>query len=785
MKHMLHFMAFCALLCLIGFQAQSQIAMPGGSVIAAPGLWTAKTDMPAEKVNHGAAVLNGNVYIFGGSGTMGVSLDTYIYNIATDTWTTAPASAALQIGRISPMVEAVNGKIYIIGGYSQLAPLRISSTVLEFDPASSLLATKATMPLPVAGAGSFVSNNKIFILGGCGTGGWNADMKDTIQIYDPAANTWTVSPSKLPVLMRTFATAKLGDQVVIAGGYSKNATPIIKSTWSGQISGDEITWTKVDDYPAGEINRMSAGASATKMYFSSGQLSAGSATTGKTYILHPDTKTWEAVDDNPTPAHSACPLMYDGSGAMLLIGGRNATSPSMKNVAGFMTEKKPNMVVSTQQIDVKLNLNRSKELTMGISNTGAALLTWNATIDPSSATWLKLSATSGDLQPDAAASPTVNLSSKGLGAGTYTATIKITSNDAQHATKDIPVTFILQSDPIRDKKVLLEEFTGTWCPWCPYGVDKIHELEARFGDKMAVASHHYNDAMMILDPKTIVFYLKGSYFPGATIDRTKFAVEADTIVDREAWTFRVNDILTATPLAPVGISFAQKQYNPANKQMNGKIAVKFYEDVNKATKITIMQTESGLNYKQNKANWTPPVLDPFFHENVVRQIIPDHFGDVLTSAPTTSGSTVEYEYSFTSVDSVWANSQIVVIVAEDAGASIGPVLQTYSEGLIEGVEGISPVEPSIAPTEYALLQNYPNPVASGITHISYNLPKSSSVRLAVFDMLGRQVATLADGIEQSGFHTVQWNAQGLNAGVYLCKFEADGVTLTRSITVVK
>jgi hypothetical protein len=160
--------------------------------------------------------------------------------------------------------------------------------------------------------------------------------------------------------------------------------------------------------------------------------------------------------------------------------------------------------------------------------------------------------------------------------------------------------------------------------------------------------------MSILDPNTIVYYLKGSYFPGATIDRTKFPAEKDTIVDRDSWSKNIGNVLTAKPLAPIGIAFTKKQFNPSNHQMNCTVGVKFYEDVSTPLKITIIQTESGHNYKQSKANWNPSILNPYFHEHVVRQMVPDHFGEQLTSGPTSNGTFVEHEFSFTSVDSVFA-----------------------------------------------------------------------------------------------------------------------------------
>ncbi len=79
-------------------------------------------------------------------------------------------------------------------------------------------------------------------------------------------------------------------------------------------------------------------------------------------------------------------------------------------------------------------------------------------------------------------------------------------------------------------------------------------------------------------------------------------------------------------------------------------------------------------------------------------------------------------------------------------------------------------------TGFLLEQNYPNPFNSQ-TAISYQLPAPSGVEgsaaswvnLRVFDLLGREVATLVNGIRASGTHTVQWNAGFLPSGMYVCR----------------
>jgi hypothetical protein len=80
----------------------------------------------------------------------------------------------------------------------------------------------------------------------------------------------------------------------------------------------------------------------------------------------------------------------------------------------------------------------------------------------------------------------------------------------------------------------------------------------------------------------------------------------------------------------------------------------------------------------------------------------------------------------------------------------------------------------LAPDEFALAQNYPNPFNPS-TKISFSLAVDSKVSLKVFDILGQEVAALINQDLTQGVHTYDFNAVGLNSGVYFYKIEANGV----------
>lgn len=106
----------------------------------------------------------------------------------------------------------------------------------------------------------------------------------------------------------------------------------------------------------------------------------------------------------------------------------------------------------------------------------------------------------------------------------------------------------------------------------------------------------------------------------------------------------------------------------------------------------------------------------------------------------------------------------------------------YRRPLGEVATGVS--ETSDAPSPVRLFQNRPNPF-NPVTTISYSLSRAGMVSLRVHDILGRVVATLADGYQTPGLYKVTFNAENLSSGVYFSTLTAEGQSVTRKLLVVK
>ena len=166
--------------------------------------WTLKTPMPTARARFGTAVYENKIYCIGGySATIDNETNYFdlhineVYDPTTDTWET---KASLTTARHCPATNMVNGKIYVIGGYS-ITSHSILNINEVYDPASNTWATRSPPPLQIGGSASVVLDNKIYTLG------QNSSAWDIfIQVYDPATDIWIIKGST-PV--SSFASAAL------------------------------------------------------------------------------------------------------------------------------------------------------------------------------------------------------------------------------------------------------------------------------------------------------------------------------------------------------------------------------------------------------------------------------------------------------------------------------------------------------------------------------------------------------------------------------------------------
>lgn len=99
-------------------------------------------------------------------------------------------------------------------------------------------------------------------------------------------------------------------------------------------------------------------------------------------------------------------------------------------------------------------------------------------------------------------------------------------------------------------------------------------------------------------------------------------------------------------------------------------------------------------------------------------------------------------------------------------------------------DSTSSVEYESAITDFYLEQNYPNPFNPN-TKIGYSIPVDGFVKLAVYNLLGEEVATLHNSQQKAGHYEVNFDARGLSSGIYIYKIETTNFTASRKLVLIK
>ena len=103
--------------------------------------------------------------------------------------------------------------------------------------------------------------------------------------------------------------------------------------------------------------------------------------------------------------------------------------------------------------------------------------------------------------------------------------------------------------------------------------------------------------------------------------------------------------------------------------------------------------------------------------------------------------------------------------------------------LTEMITGVKD-EINVTPVSVALLQNYPNPFNQS-TNISFSIPSQSFVTLKIFDVVGREIATILSDKLDVGNYTREWNAKDFPSGIYFYRLQAGSFSETKKLVLIK
>ncbi|MBE0645439.1 MAG: Omp28-related outer membrane protein [Bacteroidetes bacterium] len=432
------------------------------------------------------------------------------------------------------------------------------------------------------------------------------------------------------------------------------------------------------------------------------------------------------------------------------------------------------------------------------------------------------------------------------------------------------------------RTTLIEQFTGTWCQWCPYGADSINSILSYIPNARALA-YHQGDVMATTDGNTVIGHLLVSSYPSGAIDRLLVNLPtggAAIAISRTYWgavTQQRNQ-----QGSPMSISVTGT-YHQDTRQIAATVTMTALQAMTGEFYYNAVLSEDDLDYAQQKNTGSAVItVSPYYHKRVVRNMITGPYGVTLTTTGLAANQvetkyinfTVPANYDITKCKlTVFVTTKITLTVngqprptqmatqqawqepvltaltvipvemisfsaTQDGDAvrvnwrtamennnrgwfverrvidgewnDLGFVngygttheqqqyeyvdrgvlpLTTYDYRLrqvdFDGKTDYSPIYRVTAtpvPTETRLLPNYPNPFNPN-TFITVELSQESDMNVAVYDMLGRLVKTLATGVHPAGGHVFEWdgtdaNGNAVQSGIYFARM----VTPTHSAT---
>jgi N-acetylneuraminic acid mutarotase len=192
--------------------------------------WMHLPSLQFARRSHASALLDGKIYVIGGSGSGGILKSVEVYDTLSKEWSNA---TDLPMAMLSITAHSVGGKIYVFGGYG--GSIGFLNKVFEYSPDSNSWKEMSPMPTTRYTFTSSAVNGKVYVVGGQDKD-WN--YTQALEVFDPLSNSWeTKSPSGF--LCGEASSSTINGEIFVFGGCNNNETGFLKKynpvndTWTG------------------------------------------------------------------------------------------------------------------------------------------------------------------------------------------------------------------------------------------------------------------------------------------------------------------------------------------------------------------------------------------------------------------------------------------------------------------------------------------------------------------------------------------------------------------------
>lgn len=353
------------------------------------------------------------------------------------------------------------------------------------------------------------------------------------------------------------------------------------------------------------------------------------------------------------------------------------------------------------------------------------------------------------------------------------------------------------------RKVILEDFTGTWCGFCPRGTTTMNNTLAAYPNVIGMAVHNgSSNAMAIGNIYANTLDDVNTYgYPGGMVDRWKFPQQSNLVFSTSVWTSYSYNRTNVT--SPVNISIAST-FNSVTRQCDVTVTASFVgaataysggdfrmsailvEDGITGTGVGYNQTNylgQGCSSPDPNSPWYtfPCTIVGFVHDHVARY---NMAGGTAAQAwglsgvvPNSVSAGQSFTHTFTyTLPTAW-NDQKMKVVAfvsnyHPTNVNQRDILNANETIDLNSTVGVNEITDGNLIGSHSCYPNPFNPNKIDLAHVKFQLNKADNVSVKFFNALGQEIITLVDRDLTPGEHIFYWDARTKNGdfsenGVYI------------------
>lgn len=346
------------------------------------------------------------------------------------------------------------------------------------------------------------------------------------------------------------------------------------------------------------------------------------------------------------------------------------------------------------------------------------------------------------------------------------------------------------------RNIVIEEFTGDWCGYCPDGLTILEGIETANPGRIVALGMHSGDQWDFAYTTFMDGALDVLGYPRAGVDRVNYSGGNAFVMSRGYWAGAVAARINQTASCNVGII---SSYNSTTRVANITVNANFVGAETGDLRITCLLTENNISSSQTNYmntdqsspwyNMGDPIPN-YMQKNVVRACLSaDNFGDAgIIPASVTAGNSYSKSYSFT-IPSTWNASNVKIAAFVNKYGETSGTIDLTKIPIINGAEtelGTSVAVENVSEISATTVSTQPNPF-SEFSFINVSVAQTAPVKIVVTDILGREVNVICNETITAGAHQFVWAGTDnqfneLASGTYLVNvYSGDAVNTVKVV----